>query len=262
MNTRTRIILAAVCILLFCIACYSGYQVFTIFAGYNHARLAYSDIRQDYVQYDDDPGLQKPDNKRDNPVTTESSPLKVDFDDLKRSLNPEICAWLWCKDTVIDYPVVQHSDNEYYLNTNANGESSATGAIFLDTSNFSDFRDTNNILHGHHMGDGSMFASLDKWQQESYFEEHPVMYLNTPSGNYQVDIFAAFTTHAGSEAYRYEFSGESDILNWIEWVQSESVIKPSIDLFPGDHYLMLSTCAYSSEDARSVLIGRLRPIIA
>jgi len=260
LKTLTRIFLAAVCVLLFCIACYSGYHVFIIFASYNRARLAYSDIRQAYVQNDDDLNSQKPENKRDNPVTTESSPIKVDFDDLKSSLNPEICAWIWCEDTVIDYPVVQHSDNEYYLNTNANGESSATGAIFLDTANFSDFRDTNNILHGHHMGDGTMFASLDKWQQESYFEEHPVMYLSTPSGNYQVDIFAAFTTLAGSRAYRYEFSGESEIFNWIEWVQGESVINQSIELSPDDHFLTLSTCAYSCEDARTVLIGRLRPI--
>lgn len=260
MKKHIRFILAAVCILLLCIAGCSGYHVFSILSGYEKARSAYTDIRQEYVSYADSTDSLGSNNKGDVLASAESSLLKVDFDNLKESVNPEICAWIFCEDTVIDYPVVQHSDNEYYLNTNANGESSATGAIFLDTANFSDFRDTNNILHGHHMGDGTMFASLDKWQDESYFKEHPVMYLNTPSGNYQVDIFAAFTTLAGSKAYRFEFSGESELLNWIEWVQGESVINPSIELSPDDHFLTLSTCAYSCEDARTVLIGRLRPI--
>jgi len=258
LKKHIRFILAAVCVLLLCIAGCSGYYVYSILSGYEKARSAYTDIRQEYVSYADSTDSLGSNNKGDVLASAESSPLKVDFDNLKESVNPEICAWIWCEDTVIDYPVVQHSDNEYYLNTNAKGESSATGAIFLDTANFSDFRDTNNILHGHHMGDGTMFASLDKWQDESYFKEHPVMYLNTPSGNYCVEIFAAFTTAAGSEAYRFEFSGLPDIQNWIEWIRRESVIKPDIELFPGDHFLTLSTCAYSYEDARSVLIGRFR----
>ena len=259
MKAQDKKILTVICMLLFCLAVYSGYRAYAVIHGYRQARQAYREYSQEYVVYNDRIRSLETDVKDDAPALPESSPFKIDFQDLRNNLNPEICAWLWCPDTVINYPVVQHSENDYYLNVNVNGEQSASGAIFLDTANFSDFRDTNNILHGHHMGDGSMFASLDRWQKEDYWEQHPVMYLNTPSCNYRVDIIAGFTTPANSDAYRYEFSSIMDIQNWISWIQEMSIIHPDIDLSPTDRVLTLSTCAYSFEEARTVLIGRLRP---
>ena len=255
-----RFLLIGACLVLLCVAGYSGYRVYTIQHGYSEAKQIYDGISQEYVCYDDNSTEPDTEEIKNNSVAMESSPVKVDFVDLRKNLNPEICAWIWSQDTVINYPVVQHSDNEHYLNYNVNGEASANGAIFLEAANFNDFRDTNNILHGHHMGDGSMFASLDCWQVTDYLEEHPVMYLNTPSCNYRVDLFAGFTTPAHSKAYQYEFSSISEINVWIDWVRNESVIHPEIDLSPHDRFLTLSTCAYSYEDARTVLIGRLTPI--
>ena len=187
--------------LLLCLAGYSSYRAYAVFHGYRQARQAYREYSQEYVVYNEGSGSPEAVFEEEPAAPSETSPLSVDFHDLRKNLNPEICAWILCPDTVINYPVVQHSENGYYLNVNVNGEQNASGAIFLDSANFSDFRDTNNILHGHHMGDGSMFASLDRWQQEAYLAEHPVMYLNTPSCNYRVDIIAGFTT-CHSSGYR------------------------------------------------------------
>ncbi len=266
MIARHKRIAATACIFFLCLGGFSVYKIYGILAGYSEAAHAYDSIRQEYVQHNTEEQSGKTDNQdipagsSDNTVSKELSPLDVDFDELRSSLNPEVIAWIWCQDTVIDYPVVQHADNEYYLNYNVNGEQNASGAIFLESANFSDFRDVNNILHGHHMGDGSMFASLDHWQADEYFDSHPVMYLNTPSGNYRVDLFAGFTTPANSRAYQYEFSGRSDIQNWIDWVRKESVINPDVTLSVEDRFITLSTCAYSYENARTVLIGRLTPL--
>ena len=243
-----------------CIAGYSGYRVYSIRHGYSEAKQTYNEISREYVSYSDKYSETKSVGFSTDPVAVESSPLEVDFEDLRKNLNPEVCAWIWCQDTVINYPVVHHSDNEYYLNYNTNGEYSANGAIFLDATNFSDFRDANNVLHGHHMGDGSMFASLDNWQAADYLEKHPVMYLNTPSCNYRIDLFAGFTTPAHSRAYQYEFSSLSEINAWIDWVRDESAIHPEVGLSPLDRFITLSTCAYSYDDARTVLIGRLTPV--
>ena len=260
MKAQNKKILTVICMLLICLAGYSGYRAYEVILGYRQARQAYREYSQEYVVYNNGSGSPEAVFEEEPAAPSETSPLSVDFHDLRKNLNPEICAWILCPDTVINYPVVQHSENGYYLNVNVNGEQSASGAIFLDSANFSDFRDTNNILHGHHMGDGSMFASLDRWQQEEYLAEHPVIYLSTPSCNYRVDIIAGFTTLADSDAYRYEFSSIMDIQNWISWIREMSVIQPDIDLSPTDRFLTMSTCAYSYEDARTVLIGRLHPI--
>ena len=171
MKAQNKKILTVICMLLICLAGYSGYRTYAVFHGYRQARQAYREYSQEYVVYNEGSGSPEPVFEEEPAAPSETSPLSVDFHDLRKNLNPEICAWILCPDTVINYPVVQHSENGYYLNVNVNGEQNASGAIFLDSANFSDFRDTNNILHGHHMGDGSMFASLDRWQQEAYLAE-------------------------------------------------------------------------------------------
>lgn len=265
-KAHRQVPIIALLVFILCIAGFSGYRVFHILGGYNESRQIYAGIREEHVSYDrgnrsavSGSELNAADLAK-LAVPRESCPISVDFNELRSNLNPEIIGWIWCQDTVIDYPVVQHADNEYYLNFNVSGEQNASGAIFLETSNFSDFRDVNSILHGHHMGDGTMFASLSAWQAKDYLDRHPVMYLSTPGRNYHVDLFAGFTTPANSIAYQYEFSSASDIQNWIDWVQTQSVIHSDLTLSPNDHFLTLSTCAYSYEDARTVLIGRLTEI--
>ncbi|MCG4817374.1 class B sortase, partial [Collinsella aerofaciens] len=74
----------------------------------------------------------------------------LSFEQLKE-LNPEVFGWLTVYGTNIDYPVTQGKDNWKYVNTNALGEYSLSGAIFLDYTNRKDFQDFNSILYGHHM---------------------------------------------------------------------------------------------------------------
>ena len=268
MKKGTRILLGFVCVLLLGVTGFSGYKVYTIQHGYNEAKRAYNAISDEYVTYEEDnveeelvieEDLTSPEAEKK--IRLRKSPLKIDFDRLLRETNPEIVAWIQCPNTVINYPVAQASDNKFYLNMDINREASFNGAIFLTAENFNDFRDRNSILHGHHMNDGSMFATLDKWQNEEYYKEHPVMYLNTVyGGNYCVQIIAAFDTPADSDAYRFEFTGEKDIEDWIKWIDEQSAIHPKFKCTAEDKFLSLSTCAYSFDNARSILIGRLIPL--
>ena len=109
-----------------------------------------------------------------------------------------------------------------------------------------------------------MFASLKYWyRDENYIAEHPVMYLNTASsGDYRIELFAGFETVESSRAYQFEFSGKDDIDSWISWVLLNNQIPnpPPVPVSCEDRFITLSTCAYSSDDARTVLIGKLVPI--
>jgi len=253
MSKKMTVILTAFCIIFFCIAGYSIYKVFTIESDYMQGRKDYSEISADYLTvYDSktNAGSQRPDG--------DYSPIHVNFKELREKVNPEICAWIWCPGTIIDYPVVQHSDNEFYLNHGANLSENPSGAIFIDSANFNDFSDHNTIIHGHHMGDGSMFASLPKWYSEEYWEEHPVMYLNTAeNGNYKIEIFAAMEVPAGSEPYKFEFESKNSIENWLSWLNDSSAINTDIIITPEDHFVTMSTCAYSFENARTVVVGKM-----
>ena len=98
-----------------------------------------------------------------------------------QKINPDVCAWLTVDGTKIDYPVVQGTDNEYYLKHTFKKTEHVAGSIFLDKDNSPDFSNRKTILYGHNMKDGSMFQGLHKYESESYLQEHNKVYLYLPA---------------------------------------------------------------------------------
>ena len=113
--------------------------------------------------------------------STLASKATVDFQAL-RKINSDIIAWIRIPDTKIDYPVVQGTDNEYYLKRTFKKTEHVAGSIFLDKDNSSDFSNRKSILYGHNMKDGSMFQGLHKYENEQYLETHNKVYLYLQDG--------------------------------------------------------------------------------
>lgn len=189
----------------------------------------------------------------------EKAPIKVDFAALQK-VNPDVDGWIYCPGTVIDYPVMHGASNDTYLHHSYDKSYNASGSIFVDERNQRYFADPVTILYGHHMSSGSMFATLEWWQLGSYREEHPIMWLLTPEQDYKVELYSAYTTSAYSETYEIPVAG-SDPLNYIWMAESSSDWHIYPDLDPTAHYIVMSTCAYIFEDARSVLHGKLMPVM-
>ena len=90
-----------------------------------------------------------------------------------QALNPEVFCWLTVYGTHIDYPVAQGDSNMKYVNTNAEGNYSLSGSIFLDCGNRNDFSDFNSILFGHHMEKQTMFGEIGLFSDKDYFDARP-----------------------------------------------------------------------------------------
>ena len=104
--------------------------------------------------------------------TEEGTPVVLHkYEDLYNQ-NKSLIGWVKIADTVIDYPVMQTVNNEYYLDHNFHQEYDKNGSIFLDASCSVYPRSTNLIIYGHHMKSGKMFGSLQSYQNESYYKEH------------------------------------------------------------------------------------------
>ena len=120
---------------------------------------------------------------------TQSTPPPV-LDEYKNLLNKNkrLIGWVKIDDTNIDYPVMQTTDNEYYLDHNLNQEYDKNGSIFMDKDCDVLKPSTNFILYGHHMKSGQMFGSLSLYSDQSYYEKHPCIQFDTiyEKGQYEI----------------------------------------------------------------------------
>ena len=188
---------------------------------------------------------------------------EVDFDALRETV-PDIIGWLNLPDTEINYPVTQTGDNEYYLDHLCDGTYSKVGSLFVDYENQADFSDRNAIIYDHNMRDGSMCALLNEYDSQAFYEEHPRMYLVTPEGGYEVEIFAAFAaapSESGSDdsSWRLEWKDDGDYTTWITSMKERSLIETDVTVTGSDQVLTLSTCTPGGKN-RFLVMGTMTEV--
>ena len=231
-------------------------QIVGITDEYQAGEQAYEELEQYIVMPETVPVETTADEE---PVEAETAPAElqwpqVDFDALAE-VNSDIVGWLYIPGTVINYPVVQGADNEYYLKHLFDGKYNSSGCIYLDCGAEGDFTSMNSVLHGHHMKNGSMFAGICKYKDQSYFDEHPTAMLLTPDGNYLVEFFSGYVCEVTADAWDYDFDEV-----WLDKRIRSSYFDADVIPTTEDHILTLSTCCYDFKDARFVLHGILVPV--
>lgn len=190
----------------------------------------------------------------------EYAPIEVDFEALLEE-SPDAVGWLYCEGTTINYPVVQGVDNKFYLKHNYKGETQNSGAVFVDADNRSGFQDANTFVYGHYMNDGSMFAVLRSWEEEGFYEEHPVMWLLTPEQDYKVVLFAGYNTVIGSDTYLIFEKPGAKFDEYLRACAEKSDFKTDVVVDGAKNCIVLSTCAlYTATNSRYVMHGILVPV--
>lgn len=176
--------------------------------------------------------------------------------DSAQSLNnayPDAVGWLYILDSAINYPIMQGGDNDFYLHHAYDGSSLKSGAIFLDHRCENRFMNPVNIVYGHNMRNGSMFAELLKFADSAYFDSHRYGWIATPETVYRVDFFSCARTDWHDELY----DGSLSVTDWIPHVENLSVVCREIEYSENDRFISLSTCSYEFENARTILTGKL-----
>ena len=191
------------------------------------------------------------------PAISYTIPISVDFS-LLQAENPDIIGWVYCADTPINYPIVQTEDNEYYLNRLPDGTYNPNGSIFADFRNLPDFSDPNTMIYGHNMKGGAMFASLLKYRQQSYYDDHPFLWILTPERAYRLDLLAGLTIPSDAELYNV-FSSAEEMQEVLGQVMDDSTFCPAEVPENIQNIVTLSTCTYEYNTARYVVVGNLVP---
>ena len=265
MNKTVKALLIVLIVALLGVFLYSGCQLTKTVHQYNEADRFYATQSGKYTSFSEEQqsGVEQPRipgrSVDDIPEIREISPRVVDFSALLQD-NPDVKAWLYSPGTVIDYPVVQGKDNDYYLHRLLDGSYNPNGTLFIDYRCEGDFSGKHTVIYGHHMQNRSMLATITEYRKQEYYDEHPVMYLNTPGGNYRLDVFSGFVTWYDSRAYLFDFIDDREFEEWYTLMQSYSDFESEVELSPEDRVVTLSTCTYEYDNARYVLMAKMVPI--
>ena len=177
--------------------------------------------------------------------------------------NKKLIGWLKIDDTIIDYPVMQTGDNEYYLDHNFNQEYDKNGSLFLDYNCNIYPRSTNLIIYGHHMKSGQMFGQLQKYAKESYGEKHSIIRFDSIYEEAEYQVMYVFRSQVYNEdefVFKYyqfiDANSEEEFNSYMEEMAGLSLYDTGVTASYGDSLLTLSTCDNSQTDGRFVVVAK------
>lgn len=164
------------------------------------------------------------------------------------SINKETVAYLTVKNTQISYPVVQHSDNSYYLGRDFYKKKTVMGWVYMDYRNNPKEFDDNTIIYGHNMKNGTMFGSLKKVLDSSWRknEENMTISLDLPTGSYKFKIFSIYKVDYTTDYLITKFHSKSSKEDFINMITKRSIFNSGIKVGLDDKILTLSTCTGSN----------------
>ena len=175
--------------------------------------------------------------------------------DLKK-LNPDVKAWIQVPKTNIDYPVVQGQDDMEYINKNVYGEFELSGAIFLSCLNKDDFSDPYNLVYGHNMKNGGMFADVADFTNKEYFETHQKGKLYLTDATRKIRFFACMkVTAADAKIYHPDGYRKENLKDLLDYIQANAVQYRDVNVADENSLIALSTCSEAETNGRVVLIG-------
>lgn len=176
-------------------------------------------------------------------------------------VNEDLFGWIYIEGTEIDYPIVQASDNKYYLSHNFYKDEDTAGTLFADYRN-AGVSDTNIIIYGHNMRTGKMFGTLDKYEDYGFYQQHQTISLETLYEKHTYKIIAVCkgrVAYSDEEGFRYynfiNASTNTELEAFWKNIMEHSLYDVTHEFNETDNYLTLSTCNSFTENGRLYIVA-------
>lgn len=221
----------------------SAYKLYGIFSEYNKGDKEYQKIQDLVINTE----------KKDD---TKEETFSVDFEKLLE-MNSDVVGWIrFDEPSEINYPVVHGRDNEEYLKRTFEANTNKLGTLFVDVNNPGDFSGRNTFIYGHNMKNGSMFAQLLKYKDDSFYKEHPYFYIYTPDGKVRTyEIFSAGVVKDTSDSYIMDYADDAAFQTYIDYIKQQSAYPTSTEVTTASKIVSLSTCTNVRDDERFLVHG-------
>ena len=230
-------------------AVYSGYRFWQIYSERKQGTGAYDQLTDQVMTIG-----------ADNADVDTRIPIRLDFAALEE-INSDVIGWLVQDTSVINYPIVQNADNDYYLNHLFTGEWNHMGCVFALNSSAPDFTDTNTPLFAHGRKDGTMFGTLEKYESQAYYDEHREFLLITKAGVvYLLEAFAGSINDAKDQFLETGFASEEEYLSYLQYWFDRSTFVSNVVVYPTDRIVTMLTCSDDFADARYALFCKMTDV--
>ena len=178
--------------------------------------------------------------------------------------NSDIVGWLEIEGTSINHPVLQGTDNEYYMTHNYKKQKSKNGSIFLTKDYDWSIPSSNFLIYGHNLNNGTMFQELLKYAKEEFYKEHSIIRFTTNKEDAEYEIISVFKSRVyyktEKNVFRYYFfvnaNSEAEYNEFVQNAKKASIYDIDKTAKFGDQLITLSTCSYHVEDGRFAVVGR------
>ena len=207
----------------------------------------YDEIREEVVQEPEKPQPEETELSQEPAEETESTvEIPIDFQSLQAQ-NPDVYAWIQVPGTEVDYPILQSpDDNGYYLDHDINKAEKAEGAIFTENYNTKTFEDPNTVIYGHDMKNGTMFQSLHRYMDRSFFDANRDVTIYLPDKILHYKIFAAYLYDNRHLLMSFDFWNKEEYQQYLNNIFSmrdmNSFVDTSMEVTNEDRIITMSTC--------------------
>ena len=221
---------------------------------------------QDMSDTQDKDASEKKKRKKNRKYSNEADKIRESFGiswENLRKINSQVAAWITIPGADISYPVVQGTDDEYYLNHNFRKAEDLFGCIFLEHNNKKDLTGSHSIIYGHNMEGNMMFANLNRYEQPEFLKSCPEIEILTPERKFLYKIFTVEQASSQSAAfeYGYELSSPAYKLQLTE-LKNNSMYDTGIEPEESASVVTLVTCnSHLDKEIRMAVHGSCYEII-
>lgn len=273
MNRKRKRIILYLCIaVLLAVLGYSLYRYLSIQQDYREERLAHEQLSQYRPQLPGAPAADSDSSSEDASEGNTSHGIPEEFGSdpdpesttttltnksivRLRSDYPAAVGWITVPGTDVDYPFVQGDDNEYYLRRGIDGKYLYAGVPFLDYRCASDLSGGNSIIFGHNLRNGSMFGTLSRFKEQSFFAEHRYFYVFLEHNTIRAEIIACLVVTPNQAPYVFDPDVSSDYPE--QCIRDARCAASGLSFTSSDRFITLATCDYEKNNSRVILIGRI-----
>lgn len=181
----------------------------------------------------------------------------VDFAALSAK-NPEIKAWVHLNGTAVDLPIVQTTDNSFYLSHRFDGKKNKLGTPFIDAANAGSFTDRHTVVYGHAVKSGAMFGSFWEYENPNYFNRNPELTLYLPDGTQQIlKVFSCTRVDGLRSAIPISFASDDAFLSFVNGLNEQSAFTSNVDVKATDRIISFCVCLQDDSTKRLLVSCKL-----